>query len=129
MKKIVVAFVIIGIVLGILMAGGTYKKVSEKLHERGWKGKEIALQYSSNVIFVTVNLFLLLALLVIYFNNYMKTKSAFMLGLVFFIGVLIIQTILSLPFIRIIFGYPYFFPLPHFFETLALVILLILSLE
>lgn len=129
MKKLIAIFVVIGILLGILLAIGTYKKVNERLSDKGWRGKEVALQYSSNVIFVTVNLFLLLSLLIIYLNNYMKTKSAFMLGLVFFIGVLLIQTFLSLPFIRAIFGYPYFFPLPHFFETLALIILLILSLE
>ncbi len=71
------------------------------------------------VISIVLNMALLLALLIIYLSSYLKTKSSFTLGLVFFIGVLLIQKIM------IIF-YPLF---PQFFETLALAILLILSIK
>ena len=76
-----------------------------------------------------INIFLLLALLIIYFDSYLKTKSSFMLGLVFFIGTLMIQSILSIPVIRAFFGFPYLFSLPYMFEMFALVILLVLSME
>ncbi|KAA0014868.1 MAG: hypothetical protein FE041_01630 [Thermoplasmata archaeon] len=66
-----------------------------------------------------INIVLLISLLIIYINSFLKTKSSFTLGLVFFIGVLLIQRIL-------VFYLPF---LPHLFETLALIILLILSLE
>ncbi|MEM2508709.1 MAG: hypothetical protein QW673_00705, partial [Candidatus Thermoplasmatota archaeon] len=71
------------------------------------------------VLSTIVNLVLLLILLLIYINSFLKTKSSFMLGLVFFIGVLLVQRFLSF----------YFTSMPHLFETLALIILLILSLE
>ena len=71
------------------------------------------------VISFVVNILLLFALLVIYLISFHKTKSYFTLGLSFFIGVLLMQ--------RFMF---FFFPLvPQLFETLALVILLILSLD
>ncbi|RLF46810.1 MAG: hypothetical protein DRN29_04215 [Thermoplasmata archaeon] len=76
-------------------------------------------------IFVIINIFLLLALLILYLNSFVKTKSSFTLGLVFFIGVLLIQKILF--FIGLFLHSFLFFP--PFFETLALVILLVLSLE
>lgn len=66
-----------------------------------------------------INIILLFSLLVIYLISFHKTKSYFTLGLSFFIGVLLMQ--------RFMF---FFFPLvPQLFETLALAILLVLSLE
>ncbi len=71
------------------------------------------------VISIILNIALLLTLLIIYLNSYLKTKSSFTLGLVFFIGVLFVQKIM-------IFFYPF---VPHLFETLALAILLVLSVK
>jgi|GEM_PF-3242135 len=68
---------------------------------------------------ILVNVVLLFALLLIYISSYRKTKSSFTLGLVFFIGVLLLQRLLL-----------FVFPLiPPFFETFALLILLMLSME
>ena len=68
---------------------------------------------------VLINVILLFAVLVIYISSYRKTKSSFTLGLVFFIGVLLLQRLLL-----------FVFPLiPPFFETFALLILLMLSIE
>ena len=71
------------------------------------------------IISIVANAMLLLILLIIYLQGFRKTKSFFMLGLSFFIGVLLMQKIMF-----------FYFPLlPQFFETLALAILLVLSLE
>lgn len=71
------------------------------------------------IISIVANLALLFILLIIYMQNFRKTKSFFMLGLSFFVGVLLLQKILF-----------YYLPtLPQFFETMALSILLMLSLD
>lgn len=128
MKKTIAIVIVIGIIFSIFFAGLTYKKVYEKMKEKG-KGRYAAFHYASYTVLVIINAFLLISLLIIYLDSYLKTKSSFMLGLVFFIGVLLIQTILLLPIVRAIFGYQPFYSLPYLFEMLALVILLILSLE
>ena len=71
------------------------------------------------LISIAVNIILLFTLLIIYIKNFRYTKSYFILGLSFFIGVLLMQKIMF-----------YFFPIiPQVFETVALIILLILSIE
>lgn len=71
------------------------------------------------LISIVINIILLVILLFIYMRNFKSTKSNFMLGLSFFIGVLLMQ--------KLIF---YFFPIvPQVFETISLIILLILSIE
>ncbi len=77
------------------------------------------------LIFIVLNIILLLALLILYMISFAKTKSSFTLGLVFFIGVLLIQKVI---FFLGMFVHSFLF-LPPFFETLALIILLVLSLE
>ena len=129
MKKTIAIVIVIGIIFSIFFAGLTYKKVYEKMKEKGIKGRYAAFHYASYTILVIINAFLLISLLIIYLDSYLKTRSSFMLGLVFFIGVLLIQTILLLPIVRAIFGYQPFYSLPYLFEMLALIILLILSLE
>ena len=71
------------------------------------------------VISISLNIILLLMLLFLYLQSFRKTKSYFMIALSFFIGVLLVQKIMF-----------FFFPLvTQVFETLALVILLMLSFE
>jgi hypothetical protein len=88
----------------------------------------------AGIVFNSINIFLLIGLLWVYGNTYAHTKSNFMLGLIFFIGVLLIQSIFSLPILHVFFGYstyglgPFGF-LPNLFETFALIILLLLSME
>ncbi|MBC7128644.1 MAG: hypothetical protein H5T45_02810 [Thermoplasmatales archaeon] len=110
MKKIVVWVVAVMLALQIANFAIAQPRWEERLVNR------LRLFYVFSTI---INLVLLLALLLIYINSFLKTKSSFMLGLVFFIGVLLVQRFLSF----------YFPSMPHLFETLALIILLILSLE
>ncbi|MBC7081378.1 MAG: hypothetical protein H5T44_03950 [Thermoplasmatales archaeon] len=110
MKKFVVWVVVAMLALQMASFAIAQPKWNEKILNR------LKLFYVFSTI---INLVLLLALLLIYINSFIKTKSLFMLGLVFFIGVLLVQRFLSF----------YFPDMPHLFETLALIILLILSLE
>jgi len=127
MKKIVAIVLAIGIVVAFLFVFASHERIKEKVEHGG--GKFVFARYVSYSVIIIMNVFLLLALFLLYADSYLKTKSNFTLGLLFFIGILLIQSILSLPIIRAIFGLNYFFPLPHLFETLALTILLILSME
>jgi len=134
---LVVVLLIVGTIIGFALSYASLKKGKELAEKRGqpFENKRLArifiFRYTASVIIIiTVNIFLLLGLFWVYANTYAKTKSSFMLGLLFFIGVLFIQSLLSLPILATLFGYtPYglgpFGVLPH----LALVILLILSLE
>jgi hypothetical protein len=123
MKKI-----IIGLVIGILIFGFfadtvVSSSVNDPRKDR-WQDilKERLGDRSLRLIYtlsVFLNMLFLLVLLIIYLHSFRNTKSYFTLGLSFFIGVLLMQ--------RIMF---FFFPLvPQLFETLALAILLVLSLE
>ena len=136
----VVILLIVGAIIGFTLSYVSFKKGKEQLEK--YRGEKVggrivrifAFRYLTSMIIISINIFLLLGLLWVYMNTYAKTKSSFMLGLIFFIGVLLIQSLLSLPILHALFGYtPYglgpFGVLPHLFETLALIILLILSLE
>lgn len=103
------------IVIGQPPNGERYPKWDEILKERS----PSSFQKMIGIISIVANAMLLLILLIIYLQGFRKTKSFFMLGLSFFIGVLLMQKIMF-----------FYFPLlPQFFETLALAILLVLSLE
>ncbi|MCD6512583.1 MAG: hypothetical protein J7K61_03170 [Thermoplasmata archaeon] len=128
MKKIIVALLIAGILVAIAFSYLTYEHVNENAQKHSVKRLSMY-NYIFYGMITIINIFLLLALLIIYFDSYLKTKSSFMLGLVFFIGTLMIQSILSIPVIRAFFGFPYLFSLPYMFEMFALVILLVLSME
>ena len=84
-----------------------------------------------SVSILCINISLLLGLLWIYADSFRKTKSSFMLGLLLFIGVLFVQSVLSL----VLFSHSLnenlslYGILPNMFETIALVILLYLSME
>ncbi len=128
MKKIIATLLIIGIATSIAFSYITYEHFSENANRHSIKRLPMYnyLLYDAIII---INVFLLLSLLIIYFDSYLKTKSSFMLGLVFFIGILMIQSVLSIPIIRAFFGFPYLFSLPYLFELFALIILLVLSME
>lgn len=90
--------------------------------------------YMLGTIIISINLTLLLGLLWSYLHSYRRTKSNFLLGLVLFIGVLVLQTLLNLPLISIMLGNSayqsgIFIILPNMFETIALIILFYLSME
>ncbi|HHF55562.1 MAG TPA: hypothetical protein ENL42_01425 [Thermoplasmatales archaeon] len=120
MKKLLVLLIAILITSSIVEAS----------YQPKWK-EDIEKRVSSPLVgklflvFIVLNIFLLLALLILYMISFAKTKSSFTLGLVFFIGVLLIQKVI---FLLGMFVHSFLF-LPPFFETLALIILLVLSLE
>ena len=124
MKKLVVA-----LILGALLCGLIADTVAAPPHpQQPWKERwqdildeRVDFPLHRIIVYISsaLNMILLAALLYLYLSSYRKTKSHFTLGLSFFIGVLLTQRVLFL-----------IFPLlPQLFETLALAILLVLSLE
>jgi hypothetical protein len=139
-RKIVAILIIFGIAVGLALAYGTLALAEEEVERRGPWGQErdipieVKTRHISSTVVITVNILLLVGLLNVYIKTYDQTHSSFMLGLIFFISVLLIQSILSLPALFVLFGYTgfglgVFGVLPHLFETMALVILIILSME
>jgi len=138
---LVALLIVIGIVLGLVLSTVSLSLAKEQVERRGWRPPpdeelpaRFVLRYYTGSILITVNIMLLVGLLGVYLQTYAVTRSSFMLGLMFFIGVLLIQSILSLPLLHTLFGYTFFglgpfVILPHVFETMALVILIILSME
>ncbi len=138
---LVALLIVIGIVLGMVLSTVSLSLAKERAERRGWRPPqdeglptEFVLRYYTASIIITVNVMLLVGLLGVYLQTYAVTRSSFMLGLMFFIGVLLIQSILSLPLLHTVFGYTFFGLgpfgiLPGFFETIALVILIVLSME
>lgn len=136
---LIVVLIIMGTVIGLAISYASLKegkKLAEKNHpfENRRIARAFAFRYMAGIVVVSINIMLLIGLLGIYIDTYSKTKSSFMLGLIFFIGVLLIQSLLSLPLVHALFGYtPYglgpFGVIPYLFETMALVILMVLSME
>ena len=139
-----VILLIVGVILGLIMADFAYEK-SKEAAERRWGGggpppmpfpenRDFSFTFWGSIIFISINLVLLLGLLGIYIKTYATTKSTFMLGLTLFISVLAVQSILSLPIVHTLFGFTsfglgVFGVLPHIFETFALIILFTLSAD
>jgi hypothetical protein len=146
-KTKAIAIIIVLLCVGLIV-GGVISKISIDYAERTilekW-GEDItprvqrlidALKdmYTLGTIIICTNIFLLLGLLFIYGNTLRKTKSSFIFGLLLFIGILFIQSIISLPILHATLGYLWysvslFGVLPNMFETIALIILLYLSME
>jgi hypothetical protein len=136
---LIVVLILLGTVMGLAMSYVSLKKGKEIAEERGHPfdkrmARAFALRYTSSIIVISINIILLIGLLWIYMDTYSKTNSSFMLGLMFFIGVLLIQSLLSLPLVHAMFGYTPsglgpFGVIPYLFETMALVILTALSME
>ncbi len=103
--------------------------------------------FTFDTILICMNLSLLSGLLWGYKRDYKQTKSPFLLGLVLFLLVLLVQSLFSLPILNLFIslieigvkqGFVYtllaykssiFGMLAHFFETVALIILFYLSRE
>ena len=103
--------------------------------------------FTIDTIVICMNLSLLLGLFLEYKRDFRKTQSPFLLGLLLFLSVLFVQSLLSLPILNLVlslisngtrqgFGYillayksAIFGILSHFFETVALIILYFLSRE
>ena len=132
---IMVVLLLVGLIFGAIVANKTFSKIEKRMEEKyGKRITEAAKQmYIFRTVIVAINIFLLLGLLALYVNSFLKTSSNFMLGLSIFVAVLFIQSILSLPILHAAFGaIPSFSlvgALSNIFETIALVILFYLSME
>ena len=90
--------------------------------------------YFVSTIISTINIAMLVMLLVTYINIYMKTRSAFTIGLVIFAAAFLMKDLAASPFVTGLFSFrafglgPFVF-LPPMFELAALAVLLYLSIK
>ena len=132
---IMTTLLVVGLILGYLIATTTFPKLEKRIEDKFGKRAIGAMRqiYLFKSIIIMVNISLLFGLLAVYIYSFFRTSSSFLLGLSIFIGVLLIQSILSLPALHVFLS-----TLPNFgligvlqdiFETIALVILFYLSME
>ena len=101
-SRLLVPFIVLlGVVVGVL----TYLGVANTMPEfRGFPGfggpfgPRLFLEY--HIILSTVSIFLLLALIVVYSERYLRTKANFVLGLIIVLFSLLLQNLLSYPLLR-----------------------------
>ena len=147
-KAIAILFLllVIGVIIGFVVSNIGLRIIDRQLGERL---KEIAESpnpwikqswtrftemYTMVTIVICMNLTLLAGLLKTYIRSFKETSSTFLMGLVLFIGVLFVQSLLSLPIIQHSVGQTIsdiglFNVIPNLFMTLALIILYYLSSE
>ncbi|MCW4010068.1 MAG: hypothetical protein NWF05_05555 [Candidatus Bathyarchaeota archaeon] len=95
---------------------------------------DIELYYVVRMVLSSINIALLIVLMVNYLSIYLKTKSEFTIGLMFFSAFLLIKDVTWSPFVIGWFGFgllglgPFAF-LPDMFELVALSVLLYMSIE
>ena len=100
----------------------------------GFVSGDFELFYVANTIISTINIAMLVFLILIYVNIYVKTRSPFTIGLVIFAFVFLVRDLTSNPFVTSIYGFrayglgPFAF-LPSLFELVALTVLLYLSVK
>ena len=138
--------VIIGLVVSVIGLRIIDRQITERLNDivensKPWivtqiqqNWKRFAEMYTMVTIVICMNLTLLGGLLKTYAKSFKETSSTFLMGLVLFLGVLFVQSLLSLPIIQHSVGQTIsdiglFNVLPNLFETLALIILFYLSSE
>jgi len=138
---IIIVLLVLGVVVGIVLSQMSYNYATQKAGERFKDDARIQYliqatmdMYRLGTIIICMNIFLLLGLLAIYADSFKKTKSRFICGLLLFIGVLFIQSVFSLPILQAGLGFrgydiSLFGVLPNLFETIAITILLYLSME
>lgn len=100
----------------------------------GGPGPAPSVGFPIQVFFSGLDIVLLLALVAVYVRTYVETRARFALGLVIFLGALLLQVVLSSPAFFRALGYGpgnlgFFFLLGGVFEAVALTVFLYLSLE
>ncbi len=143
-------FLLIGAIIGLFVSFGSLALLQRRIgsiqeYQTIWYA--FRTNFTIDTIVICMNLSLLSGLLLGYRRDYKKTHSPFLLGLVLFLIVLFVQSLLSLPILNLIIslveigmrqGFVYillaykssiFGIIAHFFETLALMILFYLSHE
>ena len=129
---IIIVLLIVGMIVGLVISRVSMDYAREKNQGANQRVLNlIGTLYALSMSILCINIALLSGLFWIYVDSFRKTKSSFMLGLLLFIGVLFVQSILSLILFPISLGenLSLYGILPNMFETLALIILLYLSME
>lgn len=138
MKKIACVGLIVGLVLAAVVVGVVLTSLYPLPPPPKPEGIENQTDHewfsTAGTIISIVNITLAIALLVIYINTYRETKSEFTIGLIIVMVVLFLYAFTSNPLIQ--WGFKYhayglgpFVVLPNLFATIALVVLLYLSLK
>ncbi|HMA83502.1 MAG TPA: hypothetical protein VKP59_04665 [Candidatus Thermoplasmatota archaeon] len=146
---IVFAFLIIGAIIGLFVSFVSLAILQNRagsIDEISPFWDSFRLNFTIDTIIICMNISLLSGLLFNYKKDYKNTKSPFLLGLVLFLLVLLVQSLLSLPILNLVvsiieigrqgavnifltYKSSIFGILSHFFETVALIILFYLSRE
>ena len=151
-KAIIMLFIIlfVGVIIGLVVSFGSIGLLQRRMGSIEdirpfWDAFRV--NFTLDTIVICMNLTLLFGLLWSYKKDFKQTQSPFVLGLIVFLFVLFIQSLLSLPILNLIVslleigvkqGAAYIFLaykssifgiLSHFFETVALIILYYLSRE
>jgi len=142
MLAILFILLIVGAIIGIVISKASLSYIERQAKRQGRLNNDVAKRvwnafvgmYTLGTIIICMNLMLLLGLLGAYIQSYRKTRSSFLLGLIMFLGVLVVQSLLSLPILHVSFGTALYQSnlltiLPNMFETIALIILFYLSME
>jgi hypothetical protein len=149
-KKITIGLVITSIILAGIIGGGLGLFFSDSLMDPFFVGKterenlkekiekenetrSLTLAITSSITLINITLSIILISL--YVNLYRRVKSEFTVGLIIIMIAFLIYAITSNPFFHLIFGYRGIFGIgpfiliPHIFTTLALAVLLYISLK
>jgi hypothetical protein len=134
-------FLAILIVIGIIAVLGIisiswFPRFPFRPHERPPENipGDIEFFYMADGVFSMINIALLISLLVIYIDIYMKTRSEFTIGLIIFSAAFLLNALASTPLIAGVFGFQAsglgpFVLLPDLFTSAALIVLLYLSVK
>ncbi len=150
-KAIILLFtlLIIGVIIGLFVSFGSLAILQRRagnIDEIAQFWSAFRLNFTLDTIIICMNLSLLSGLLVTYKKDFKKTQSPFILGLILFLLVLLVQSLLSLPILNLLvsiieigkqgalnifltYKSSIFGILSHLFETIALIILFNLSKE
>ena len=149
---VIVSLIFIGIVVGFIFSTIGFNSIKDAIQQSGYQAtdaqeRRFSLLYTVSMIINCVDIILLIGILWIYLDSYRKTKSSFMLGLTFFIGVLFTRSLVTLVTIHSLFieyvraipvltkafviggGFGTFSFFLNIFEIIAICILLYISMD
>lgn len=129
---LIIAFISVVALLAAFWAF-TYESTSMWAQKSGVQG-DLELFYKVRTIVTSVNAAILVVLLFMYVSIFKKTQSEFTIGLIVFSLVLLLYALMSNPIMQYAFGFKAFglgpfAMLPDLFTTIALVVLLYLTLK
>jgi hypothetical protein len=149
---VIASLIFIGIIIGLIFSTIGFNFIKDAIQQSGYQATDVqerrfSLLYTASMIINCVDIILLIGILWIYLDSYRKTKSSFMLGLTFFIGVLFTRSLVTLITIHSLFieyvraiplltktfviggGFGTFSFFLNIFEIIAIFILLYLSMD